>query len=333
MTNEIPEQEDRNRMGLLADTDIFSSLSSSELKIIAESSEVIHYEKGEYIFSCNDPGNALFLVEKGEVLVQKEEESGIRNVIARFVQGNSFGELDLFSEHPRKADALATMASTLLRFPSSQIDFSRFLELNPALSARILHKILVEIAGRIRSVNDLVKENSPLVQELKRQVYRDKLSGIYNQIYLTETLRDWLKRQESFSLFISKPDNFKELNDRYGHEAGDKAIRLMAKGLRSFIGEDRNIARYKGNALAVIYPGADRNEAEKHAREIQSFLAALDLGELTGGEAFSLKASLGVGLFTSQDRLVEEILEEVHELPLKARQMGGGKILFLGDSL
>jgi len=323
----------KDRLELLAEIDILSSLSTKELQVIAESSETIHYEKGETVFSTGDPGNALFLVEEGEVLIQKTEESGQKNVLARYVKGNSFGELDLFAEHPRKAEAQVTVASTLLRFPAKSIDFTCFLELNPSLSARILHKILVEIAVRIRSVNALVKENSPLVQELKRQVYRDKLSGIYNQIYLTETLRDWVKRKESFSLLISKPDNFKELNDHYGHEAGDKAIGLMAKKLRSFIGEDRNIGRYKGNALAVILPGADRREAEEYALGIQKFLGDLDLTKITSGEPFSLKASLGVGLFTSDNLKAEKILEQVHELPLLARQSGGGKILFLGDQL
>lgn len=321
------------RLERLAEIDILSSLSKKELQVIAESSETIHYGKGDCVFSSGDPGNALFLVEEGEVLIQKEEESGQMNVLARYVQGNSFGELDLFSEHPRKAEAQVTVASTLLRFPAKNIDFTRFLELNPAISARILHKILVEIAGRIRSVNALVKENSPLVQELKRQVYRDKLSGIYNQIYLTETLRDWLKRKESFSLLISKPDNFKDLNDRYGHEAGDKAIGLMAKKLRNFIGEDRNIARYKGNALAVILPGADHEEAKQYALKIQEFLGELDLRKVTSGVPFSFKASLGVGLFTNDSLTAEEILEQVHELPLLSRQSGGGKILFLGEAI
>ena len=52
------------------------------------------------------------------------------------------------------------------------------------------------------------------MQELKKQVYRDKLTGLFNQTYLMEEIRKLISRDSScFALIISKPDNFKDLND------------------------------------------------------------------------------------------------------------------------
>ena len=55
-------------------------------------------------------------------------------------------------------------------------------------AARILHSFLLVIAGRTRKANAIIKENSPLVRELKRQVYGDKLTSLLNKAYLEENL-------------------------------------------------------------------------------------------------------------------------------------------------
>lgn len=319
------------KIELLKMVDVFSAIQSHQLEVVGEYSEFLELKEGEKLFSEGDPGNALFIVESGEVVVQKREEypEGPEIHIARFISGNGFGELDLFSDAPRTAEALANSDTLLLRFPRRDTQFQSFLEAHPEISAQVLHRILVVITARIRRANELVKENSPLVQELKKLVYRDKLTGIYNQSYLTETLRDYIHKQKRpFALLISKPDNFKDLNDTYGHEAGDRAIRIMAKGLREFIGDDNRTARYKGNAMAVILPEADREGAQQKAEEIRRFLNELDLSELTGTNPFTLTASVGIGFYPEHGKDVEELIRMTHELPLIGRQQGGNRILF-----
>ncbi|MCK5198909.1 MAG: cyclic nucleotide-binding domain-containing protein, partial [Spirochaetales bacterium] len=155
---------------LLKQADIFSSLLAPEIEVIAGSSDFQDYKTDSPVFLQGESGNALYIVESGEIVVQKEDESNLKTDIARFVKSNCFGELDLFTETPRIASAFASMQTRLLVFPKSGTGFTDFLEEHPDLSARILHKILVGIAGRIRRANTLIKENSPLMQELRKQV-------------------------------------------------------------------------------------------------------------------------------------------------------------------
>ncbi|MDC7219183.1 MAG: GGDEF domain-containing protein [Spirochaetales bacterium] len=317
-------------LDLLKQIDLFSRLSSRELEVIASFCEYIDLEEGERLFAEGDRGDALYIVKTGEIVVQKvaEYSEGPDTQLARYIPGNSLGELDLFNGEPRQADALASTDTTVLRFPGRDRDFSSFLESQPLIAAQVLHRMLVLVSDRIRSANDLVKENSPLVQELKKQVYRDKLTGIYNQSYLTETLQEHINKSGTpFTVLISKPDNFKELNDNYGHEAGDKAICLMARELRDFIGDDSRTVRYKGNAMAVILYSANRKEAYVKAGEIQSFIHSLDLSSLTGTDQFKLTASVGIGIYPTHNQKVEELLTMIHELPLMGRKRGGEKIL------
>ncbi|MDA3957467.1 GGDEF domain-containing protein [Oceanispirochaeta sp.] len=317
---------------LLKQTDIFSSLQTHELRVIAKNSEFRIYQPGETVFKTGEPGNALYIVESGEVVVQKQEEYGPVIDFARFIQGNCFGELDMFTETNRVASAVASGETRLLVFPKSGTSFEEILKELPEISARILHKILVNIAERIRSANSLIKENSPLMQELKKQVYRDKLTGIFNQTYLLEKIRKFINNGNQFALIISKPDNFKDLNDNYGHEIGDLVLKMMARLLRDFIGDDSRTVRYKGNAMAVLLMGASRKEAYEAGLGIRDFLNQLDVSEVIGGVKFQLTASVGISLFPDHASDPETLVFNTHELPLKGRTQGGNLILFPEDN-
>ena len=318
---------------LLKKADIFSSLQTHEIEVIAGSSEFLNVRADQPVFFEGDPGNALYIVDSGEIVVKKKNESGRQTDIARFVQGNCFGEMDLFTEASRNASAYASGETRLLVFPRSGTSFTTILEKHPALSARILHKILVEIAGRIRRANSLIKENSPLVQELRKQVYRDKLTGLYNRTFLIEKMGDLINQDSSgFALLITKPDNFKALNDTYGHDAGDTAIRIIGRRLCDFIGDDERTARYKGNAMAVLLPGATRREAYEQAERIRDFMNDMDVTDATDGKEFNITASIGITLYPDHGSKAEDLIFKAHELPLVGRSRGGNLILFPEDN-
>lgn len=318
---------------LIKGTDIFSTLLEHEIALITENSEICNYTVNEPVFSIGDPGDSLYIVESGEIIVQKQDENGRETHIARFLPGDCFGELDLFTEAPRIASSFASTSTRLLVFPKNSTGFTEFLNENPAVSARILHKIMVNVAMRIRKVNILVKENSPLVQELKKQVYRDKLTGLFNQTYLVEKIKKLINTgNTSFYLLISKPDNFKDLNDRYGHDAGDMAIRIMARGMRDFIGDDSGIVRYKGNAMAVLLSGYSRMEAVVFARSLREFMNNLDVSSACKGNRFKITTSIGITIYPEHGTVVEKLLFKTHELPLVGRNKGGNLILFPEDA-
>ncbi|MDC7233766.1 MAG: GGDEF domain-containing protein [Spirochaetales bacterium] len=316
---------------LLKNTDMFSSLLKHELKVISDHSEIISYKAGDSVFSSGNPGDSLYIVKSGEILITKQEPYAPVIDIARFIRGNCFGELDMLTESIREVSAHATEESELLVFPKTGTAFTDLLNDHPQISARILHTLLAGISSRIRSANALIKENSPIIQELKKQVYRDKLTGIYNDTFLLEQIRKHINAETPFSLLISKPDNFKELNDEYGHDAGDRVIKIMARQLRDFIADDNRTVRYKGNAMAVLLPGADREKAEQKAKEIRSFISHLNLDEITRGKAFCLSASVGVSLYPAHYTDPELMVTKTHELPLTGRKQGGNRILFPED--
>jgi diguanylate cyclase (GGDEF)-like protein len=128
-----------------------------------------------------------------------------------------------------------------------------------------------------------------------------------------------------------KPDNFKLINDTYGHEAGDRALQIMARELDHLLTGGETAIRFLGNELAVLLPGDGQPEALKRAREIQEAMQNLDLCELTGGELFRLTVSIGIAVCPKHARTADKLIDRAHALPLIGRERGGGQILFPED--
>jgi diguanylate cyclase (GGDEF)-like protein len=327
---------------LLENTALFTGLASDHIDVIADYSDFRFYRHGEPIFRTGFPARELFIVKQGEVLITRTTSEGKNMSIAQFITGDLFGELELLQNSSYNATAHAENDTILLCFPKTGVLFQDILQDFPAISAHLLYRFLAVIAGRIRNTNALIKENTPVIQELKKQVYGDKLTGLYNRTYLEERLEEVLGNSARspatgpvstgpISLIMIKPDNFKAINDTYGHESGDQALRLMASALADFIDNDMTAVRFKGNELAVLVPSSTREQALTLAKELRLMFTNLDLSPITDSTPFSLSVSIGIALFPEHAENAAELIERAHELPLIGRARGGNAILFPED--
>ena len=317
---------------LLSGTELFATLDEATVKTIAGCCSVYRYKKDAVVFKPGDAGEALYIVRNGEIAICHVDEQGVSQEIARMVTGDSFGDLDLMTGAARNAAAKAAEDSELLQFPGRGKKFQDLLKARPEVGARLLHSFLKVTAGKIRNSNALLKDNSPWVQELRNQVYGDKLTGLYNKTFLEERLPDYLRDGKNpVALLMVKPDNFKAINDTYGHEAGDQALVVMAGRLRKHLPEKAVAVRFMGNELSALLPGTGRKEALEAAKGIQEMLVGLDLSQQTAGNPFKLSVSIGIGVFPDHAAKAVDLIAKAHELPLIGRERGGNKILFPED--
>ncbi|HUW39698.1 MAG TPA: diguanylate cyclase [Rectinemataceae bacterium] len=324
--HELPEVDYRRR---LRDAELFSSFDDAAIDELASRCGLYPYEAGSRVFERGDGGDALFVVVEGSVSIGDPGSP----LIAELVAGDTFGELELLSGRPRNEAATAGRDSLLLRFPVRGTLFPEIIEASPELSARILESCLVAVARRIRQANALVKENSPWVSELRRQAHSDKLTGLYNQSFLQERLGELCSGpSRRFALLMLKPDNFKEINDSYGHEAGDAVLRLLAAALARSLGPGDEAVRFQGNELAAVLPGRDRGSARAEAERLAALLRGLDLGEAIGDARLRLGVSFGAALCPEHGTRAESLIEAVRGLPLVGRERGGDAILFPEDA-
>lgn len=138
------------------------------------------------------------------------------------------------------------------------------------------------------------------VARLSRQAGTDALSGLANRRGLNERLDDELERGlrngTSVSFVLADIDNFKEINDGFGHQAGDNVIRAVARAIAGSVRELDFSARFGGEEFAVILPGSSLADAKRTAERIRRAVAAVEVPGPTG-EVAMVTASFGIAEF------------------------------------
>lgn len=104
---------------------------------------------------------------------------------------------------------------------------------------------------------------------LENQVIRDNLTGLYNKRHLDDEIKFYTKYAERdgrpFSLLVFDVDNFKEINDKYGHSKGDVVLKSVSDTVKKNIDERDLAFRYGGDEFVVLCPDTKESDAEKLA--------------------------------------------------------------------
>ena len=323
----------QEKTSLLSRTQLFAPLKEDMVKQIAGFCSLFKISKGITIFKKGDPGDCLFIVKSGEVAVISRMQNRQEQEIARYSAGDFFGEVDMLMGTERNAESRAAEDCEILRFPGQDKTLKDILFSCPATGAQLLSLFMQTTSRRIRESNALLKENTPWVQEMRAQVYSDKLTGLYNKTFLEEQLPSYLKNPDKpVSLIMFKPDNFKAINDTYGHEAGDQALVAIGTALTQYLPNTAVIIRYMGNEIACLFPETDKEAARKIAQDLKYFLNSLDLSAMTRGIAFKLSVSLGVCVYPDYATDSANLISLAHALPPLGRERGGNLILFPEDT-
>jgi two-component system cell cycle response regulator len=123
----------------------------------------------------------------------------------------------------------------------------------------------------------------------------DSLTGLYNQRYLRRHLSSLMENGPGHQLAVLMVDvdHFKSVNDRYGHAAGDRALRLIADSLRVNTRVFDSVARYGGEEFVVVMPGTGSVEATAAAERLRRAVEEIEFSATVGTRA-PLTVSVGV---------------------------------------
>ncbi len=158
------------------------------------------------------------------------------------------------------------------------------------------------------------------------QAATDALTGLANRRTLEEAVRGLFDRGEDFALAIADLDHFKLLNDAYGHEVGDRALRLFARTMRDAMRPEDVVARYGGEEFVLILRGASMIDAvhalERVRRRLADRCAAGTIPEYT--------ASFGLAHSSVADRF-DELFSLADQALLSAKRAGRNRIAVPGD--
>jgi diguanylate cyclase (GGDEF)-like protein len=140
-------------------------------------------------------------------------------------------------------------------------------------------------------------ENVDLHETVQRQAVTDELTGLFNHRRFQEVVAAEVERarryHQEMGLIMLDIDNFKQVNDTYGHIQGDTVLREVARVLRHSSREIDEPARYGGEEMAVALPQTDLEGAYRFAERVRRRIEALEL-PLADGGTLRVTASFGV---------------------------------------
>ncbi len=166
----------------------------------------------------------------------------------------------------------------------------------PVDLAVALVSYFVHVSGKLR--NPKVIELK-LFEETRASAYKDELTGLHNFRFFQECLGWEVKRCErsggEFSIALGDLDNFKDYNDRFGHEVGNEALQAVGRALKS-AGRDQDVAvRYGGEEFVLLMPETSKEDAGRVADRVCSTIAELEVSSSHPNRGVTM--SLGVASY------------------------------------
>jgi diguanylate cyclase (GGDEF)-like protein len=172
-------------------------------------------------------------------------------------------------------------------------------------------------------------ENVGLHEQVQRQAVTDELTGLFNHRRFVEALELEAERARRFDqpvgLVMVDLDDFKAVNDTYGHQQGDEVLRQVAGLMRSYSREIDAPARYGGEELAIVLPQTDLNGATRLAERLRAGVEALEIPRLSGGGSMRVTASIGVASLPESAGDVERLIAAADAALYEAKRGGKNK--------
>ncbi len=172
-------------------------------------------------------------------------------------------------------------------------------------------------------IKDVSEEKEAQIR-LFKMANHDALTGLANRRHFLERLdAALLTRGAAGALVMIDLDNFKDINDRDGHDVGDALLRAFARRLEETAGKKACVARLGGDEFAVLLPEGNRSRAERRTR---SLLARLREPLFVLGQPISVRVSAGITMFPEDSRGATDLLKNA-DLAVYAAKAGGRNLL------
>ncbi len=185
------------------------------------------------------------------------------------------------------------------------------------------------VISRLRELEEECKR----LQELSET---DSLTKYYNFRYFVRALGDEMERTRrtglATALIMIDLDHFKRINDTYGHEIGNEALKWCSSIWKRMIRKIDIPCRYGGEEFAIILPSTRLPHAVRAAERLRKALAESPL--MIEGVPIVLTASFGVNVFNGKEEMsVEEFVKNTDFYLLKAKEMGRNCVRYPGEKV
>lgn len=181
-----------------------------------------------------------------------------------------------------------------------------------------------------------ITERKQYERQLETLANYDSLTGLANRVlflnHLQTSITQSRRTKELTALLMFDLDRFKNINDSYGHDAGDELLQIVAERFSSRLREGDVISRLGGDEFAVVLEHLSR--PEDAGRVAEEMIGALgEEYKLSGGESIHISSSAGIVLFPEHGENAAELLQHADAALYKAKAEGRGTYHYYTDEL
>jgi diguanylate cyclase (GGDEF)-like protein len=272
-------------------------------------------QAGEQLLRTGAVNTTLYVIRSGSLTVQLPDEGRPH---LRFGPGDCVGELSVLDGQRVSADVVAESPAEVLGLDRDHV--WALIDQSPE-AARNLLRIL---AGRIRWNGAQLANANRRWLAVEQMATVDELTGLRNRRWLDDAFARCVTRSvragTPLTLLMIDIDHFKHVNDRHGHQAGDRTLRAVAQTLASALRPQDLVARYGGEEFAALLPDVPVQDAQTIAERLRS-----------GVERASLRwpipvtVSIGAAALEPADAL-EQLVARADRALYRAKRAGRNRV-------
>ena len=196
-----------------------------------------------------------------------------------------------------------------------------------------LNELILRI-NRVIKERSLLDERDKMIKKLKKLTIEDSLTGLYNSRHFFDQLDKEIKRSDRYlhpiSLMFIDIDNFKGVNDTYGHMIGDKILALIAKRIKACLRSNDTAYRFAGDEFTIILPETTSSEAKFVADRILAKFAHESL-VINEKEISEITLSIGIAEYQMNEGN-QQFLHRADVTMYEAKQRGGNSVIISPDA-
>jgi diguanylate cyclase (GGDEF)-like protein len=290
------------RRTLLGGLELFRGVNPDEISAYLADCDRRDLAAGDILLAPGKHNDHVFIVLSGCLTVHVGSPE--QPALATMETGACVGEMSIIEDRDPSAWVVARENSHLL-----EIHQSLLWEMVNA-SHELAKNLLVVLSERVRSHNRVIADSYGELRKAEQSAVTDALTGLGNRHTMEDAFPREIERSvrdgRKLALIMLDLDNFKVLNDRYGHVVGDRVLAAIARTLKRQFRPDDILVRYGGDEFAVLLPNVSEGQALAIAERTREAVASENLS-LREDDTLNVSVSIGVaelGLHQSLDALL-----------------------------
>lgn len=191
-----------------------------------------------------------------------------------------------------------------------------------------------------KKVESLLKENEELkekIRHIENLLTLDPLTEVYNRRYIEEELKTLFDeveaikqnkerrtgKEDQLSIIFLDIDDFKKVNDNYGHEAGDIVLKEVSGLIKRNIRSSDKVARYGGEEFIIVLVKASKEDAYQKAEHVRTLISQTKI-KINTKDSLSVTVTLGVASL-SNEKSIKELLNKADKVLYEGKKTGKNK--------